>query len=284
MNKDIIVVKQLPVIQEQLQQIKTDVTKRVESALSLVCTEDTVKSVKAERAELSKEFKLWEEKRKEVKKAVMTPYEQFEMVYRDCVSDIYKQADSDLKNKISRVEDELKQQKTRKVLDYFNEYLCSVEAVTNISLFEFVTFEKANINVTLSASLKSLTEQAKSFIDRICEDINLIGTQEHKDEIFYEYKKTLNVSNAITTVVNRYKAIEKAKAEEEERKARYEACAAARKKVETVVEELAPPTVEPIAPLEAEEKILTVKFTVKGTLPQLKTLKEFLNNGGYDYE
>lgn len=284
MNNEIIVVKQLPVIQEQLQQIKADVTARVEAAKSLVCTEDTVKSVKEEKANLNKEFKLWEEKRKEVKKVVLAPYEQFEAVYKDCVSEIYKQADADLKAKINSVEDELKQQKSRKVLDYFNEYLCSVEAVTNISLFEFVTFEKANINVTLSASLKSLKEQAKAFIDRICDDVNLIGTQEHKDEIFYEYKKTLNASNAITTVVNRYKAIERAKAIEEERKAQQEAAQKAAEKVETVVEELTPPTVEPIAPPVEEEEVFTVNFTVKGTRTQIRALKEFLNNGGYDYE
>lgn len=280
MNNELIVVKQLPVIQEQLQQIRADVTARVETALSLVCAEETVKSVKEARSTLTKEFKMWEEKRKEVKKAVMTPYEQFEAVYKECVSEIYKKADAELKTKIDSVESELKQQKARKVFDYFNEYLCSVEAVTSISLFEFVTFERANINVTLSASLKSLKEQAKAFIDRICDDVNLIATQEHQDEIWYEYKKTLNVSSAITTVANRYKAIEEAKAREAERKAHQEAAHKAAEKVE----DLAPPTVEPIAPPVEEEQILTVAFKVKGTRTQLRALKEFLNNGGYDYE
>ena len=64
MNNELIVVKQLPVIQEQLQQAKKAVSARVEAACSLVCNEDTVKSVKEERAKLNKEFKLWEEKRK----------------------------------------------------------------------------------------------------------------------------------------------------------------------------------------------------------------------------
>ena len=284
MNNEIIVVKQLPVIQEQLQQIKADVTARVERATSLVCTEDSVKSIKEERANLNKEFKMWEEKRKEVKKAVMTPYEDFEVVYKDCVSDIYKQADTDLKAKINSVEDELKQQKTEKVRAYFNEYLCSVETAIGIAPFDFITFERANINVTLSASLKSLKEQAKAFIDRISDDVNLIGTQEHKEEILYEYKKSLNVSGAITTVVNRYKAIEESKAREEERKAQQETTQKAVEKVEKVVEELAPPTVEPLALPVEEEEVFAVRFTVKGTKKEIKALKEFLINGGYDYE
>ena len=177
MNNEIIVVKQLPIIQEQLQQIKADVTARVETALSLVCTEDTVKVVKDERASLNKELKFWEDKRKEVKKAVMTPYEEFEAVYKDCISDIFKKADVELKGKIDSVEKALKDEKETKVKEYFTEYLAS----KNITMP--LTFECANINVTLSASLKSLKEQAKAFIDRVCDDLALIETQEYKEEI-----------------------------------------------------------------------------------------------------
>ena len=35
---------------------------------------------------------------------------------------------------------------------------------------------------------------------------------------------------------------------------------------------------------EKQEEILTLKFTVKGTKTKLKELKQFLENGGYDYE
>lgn len=277
MDKEIIAVKQLPIIVEQLHEVKAEVTAKVEQALSLVCTEDTVKDVKKVRSELNKELKDYEERRKAVKKAIMTPYEQFEAVYKDCISDTYKKADTELKGKIDSVENELKEQKRKEVKDYFEE-LCEANSL------DFITFENANINVTLSASMKSLKDQARNFVFKIVDDLNLIDTQEHKDEILYEYKQSLNVSNAITTVANRYKAIEKAKAREEERKAREQAETEAVAKVESVVEAVAPPTVEPIAPPVEEEKTYTLKFTVRGTMPQLKALKEFLNNGGYDYE
>ncbi len=282
MNNEIIVVKQLPVIQEQLQQIKAEVTARVENALSLVCDENTIKIVKEERAELNKELKFWEDKRKEVKKAVLSPYEQFEAVYKDCISDIFKKADAELKTKIDSVENELKEKKAAEVKAYFDEYLLSKG-------IDFVAFENANINVTLSASMKSLKSQATEFIDRICDDLNLIDTQEHKDEILFHYKKVdgfsfLNASKSITFVAEKYKAIEKEKEKEAERQAKAEAEKKAAEKVDTVIETLIPPTAEPVAPPIEEEKILTLKFTVKGTLTQLKALKEFLNNGGYDYE
>lgn len=272
MNNEIIVVKQLPVILERLQLIKADVTARVETALNLVCTEDTVKAVKEERASLNKELKFWEDKRKEVKKAVMTPYENFEAVYKDCISDIFKKADTELKGKIDGVESELREQKTAEVRAYFDEYLLSKNVTMPL------TFECANINVTLSASLKSLKEQAKAFVDRVCDDLKLIETQEYKDEIYHEYNSThfLNVSGAITSVVNRHKAIEEAKAREESR-AKVEA---EEKVVEQVTEVLTPPTVETVT---EQETILTVNFKVRGTKAQLKALKEFLNNGGYEY-
>lgn len=277
MENNIIQVKQLPIIVEQLHEVKAEVTAKVEQALSLVCTEDTVKDVKKVRSELNKELKDYEERRKAVKKAIMTPYEQFETVYKDCISDTYKKADTELKGKIDSVENELKEQKKTEVKGYFDEYLTAAG-------IDFVTFESAHINVTLSASMKSLKEQAKAFVDKIVDDLNVINTQEHKDDILYEYKASLNVSTAITTVTNRYKAIEAAKAREEERKAREQAEAESAAKVEEVVEAVVPPTVEPIAPPVEEEKTYTLKFTVRGTMPRLKALKEFLNNGGYDYE
>ena len=268
-NNEMIAVKQL--------QIKADVLAKTEEALSLVCTEETVQTIKKKRAELNKELTFWEDKRKEVKTAVMSPYNKFEAVYKECITDVFRKADTELKDKINSVENELKEQKRKEVTEYFEEYRQSKS-------IDFVTFANSGINVTLSASLKGLKEQAKAFLDRISDDLNLIDSQEHKDEILYEYKNSLNVSAAITTVVNRFKAIEEAKAREEERKRREEALKEAAAKVEKVTEPLTPPVVETVAPPIVEEPVLTLRFTVKATRTKLKELKEFLERNGYIYE
>lgn len=281
MSNEIIVIEQLPIIKQQLETIKADVTERVNTALSLVCTEDTVKTVKQARAELNNELKGWEEKRKEVKKAVMSPYEQFETVYKDCITDVFKKADNELKNKINAVENELKEKKAAEVKAYFAEYAES-------SNVDFVTFEQAGINVTLSASLKSLKEQAKAFIDKVNDDLTLIATQEHVDEILYHYKKVdggcfLNVSRTIQLVNEKYKAIEAEKAKAAERQQREQAA----KAVESKVEEIALPVVEPAitAPtVEEADPVLTLAFKVTAPKSKLRELKVFLENGGYDYE
>ncbi len=269
-NQDLIVVKQLPIIQEKLKQLSTEIEQKVENAKKLVCTEETVKEVKQVRADLNKEFKDLETQRKLVKEQVLAPYMQFEEVYKQYVSDKYKNADIELKNKVDSIENELKTKKEQEVKDYFKEY----KIANNV---DFITYEQAKINVTLSASMKSLKEQVKAFIDKTVEDLNLIETQEHKAEILVEYKQTLNVSNAITTVTNRFKAIE------EEKRKQEEFIKVASKSViipkEEIQEILQAPAIE-----EQQEEILTLKFTVKGTRTKLKELKEFLENGGYDYE
>ena len=278
---ELIRVVQLPEIEEHLQSIKVAVTQKVNDALSLVCTEDTVKSVKAVRADLNKDSKKFEEQRKAVKKAIMTPYEQFEAVYKECISDTYKRADIELKAKIDSVENELKEAKRTEVEAYFEECSKSVGV-------DFVRLSDLNLNITLSASVKSLKRQVKEYFDKVIQDLALIATLEHTTEILVEYRKTLDVSDAVLTVQERHKAI----AEQEKRNA--EASIIAEKQAETVekvekavresvAEEISAPEVEE-APPEGNEPVYEATFRVTGTLAQLKALKKFLNDGGYQYE
>lgn len=277
MSNEIIVVKQLPVIEQQLAQIKQQVTERVETVTSLVVTEDTVKAVKKARAELGAEFKSWEEKRKEVKKAVITPYEKFEEVYNDCISNSYKTADKLLKQRIDEVENELKAKKAAEVQSYFEEYLASKG-------IDFVSYEQAGLNVTLSASLKSLKEQAKDFIDRIESDLKLIETfTDLKAEILVEYKKSLNVSEAITGVKARAKAVHEEQARQEAEAKKRAAEAQRVEAIKAAIPE-APAAVEAPAEVQQEEPKLTLRFTVRATRTKLKELKKFLDERKYEYE
>lgn len=288
MSNELIIVKQLPQIEEHLKERSEEIEKKVENAKSLICTEENIKTIKEVRAELNKEFKEVETQRKMVKEQILAPYTKFEEIYKTYISDKYKSADIDLKNKIDTVENELKKQKEQEIKEYFEEY----KQANNI---DFITYEQAKINVTLSASKKSLKEQAKAFIDKIVDDLRLIETQEHKAEILIEYKNDLNVSKAITTVTNRFKAIEEEKKRQEELKQKQleEAQRIADENIRVQTEETkkaldnfnVSKTVVLQKPVEEkQEEILTLKFTVRGTRAKLKELKQFLESGGYDYE
>lgn len=281
MSNELIIVKQLPQIEEHLKERSEEIEKKVENAKSLICTEENIKTIKEVRAELNKEFKEVETQRKMVKEQILAPYTKFEEIYKTYISDKYKSADIDLKNKIDTVENELKNKKEQEIKDYFEEY----KTANNI---DFITYGQARINVTLSASKKSLKEQVKTFIDKIVDDLKLIETQEHKAEILVEYKNDLNVSKAITTVTSRFKTIEELKQKQLE-----EAKRIADENIRVQTEETkkaldnfnVSKTVVLQKPVEEkQEEILTLKFTVRGTRTKLKELKQFLESGGYDYE
>ena len=274
--QDLIIVKQLPQIEEHLKELSIEIDQKVEQAKSLICTEENVKTIKQVRADLNKEFKEVEQQRKAVKEQVLAPYMKFEEVYRQYVSDKYKSADIDLKNKVDSVESELKAKKEQDIKDYFEEY-------KNANNIDFVTYEQAKINVTLTASMKSLKEQAKAFIDKIVDDLNLINTQENQAEILVEYKKHLNASKAITEVVDRKKAlleIEQRRAENNLEKEKQE--------IEKNLQQLANANIDTTNVAQSAEKIkqkiYTITFTVTGTAPRLKQLKDYLLREGYQYE
>lgn len=286
MNNELIVVRQLPVIEEQLRIIQADIESRVNKVLALTCTEDTYKEVKRARSDLSKEYAELEKRRKEVKASILAPYEQFERVYKRYAGDIYTAADAKLKARITEVEDGLKLQKDAEVEAYFNEYR------TSLGIDEdFIGFSASGIKATLSDSRKALKEKAKTFLDRIAGELALIDTQEHKDEILVEYRKTLNVSQAVTTVTERHKAMEEEHRRREAMTTYREATEQAAAIVEDIAAVTAPVTVPAVVTPGDENtesatppQTFSTEFRVFGTLTQLKALKNFLNDGGYTYE
>lgn len=284
MENEIIIVKQLPIIEEQLKGIKVKFQEEVNNALSLECNEDSYKIVKGVRADLTKIFNSLEEKRKATKKQILKPYEDFEKVYKECVNDVYMPAKTQLDKKIFDVEAGLKAQKEQEVRKYFYEYLKSKD-------IDFITFEDAKINITLNASKKSLKEHATAFIDKVSDDLKMIDTQENKSEILVEYKKNLNVSQAILTVSERHKAIEEERKRLEEFEKAEELKKVAEEQIEEVIEsepeETSAPSVMEIPEEEqeditepTEEQVYQMTFTVVGTLEKLKKLKNYLKEEG----
>lgn len=292
----LIVIKQLPVIQEELYRIKEKVAAVVDTALAMQVSEDTVKDIKAKRAEMNKMLAAFEERRKDVKKAVLAPYENFEAVYKECVSDAFKNADAELKRRIATVEDGIKQAKREELETYFSEYCQSVG-------IDFVSFKDAGINITLSDSRKKLKDMAKAWIDGIASALQMISTMENADEIRAEFKANgYNGNAAVVTVNARHKAIEEEKRRAEEKK-RLDAEREERERIlmqEYAAQNVENSLIEPLtAPVEQiptdtkngvqEEKnepqtMFCVTFAVNGTIEQLKALKNFLNEGEYNYE
>ena len=278
MNEHLIVLKQLPVIEEHLQTLSAQVDQRVDAALSMVVDETTYKSVKATRAELNKEFQELEERRKAVKSSIMEPYDKFNSVYEQFAATKYRRADAVLKERISAVEDGLKAQKAEKLRNYYGE--CCV--ALNIP---GIPFERVGLNITMSASEKSLRDEIDRFLQGVSDGLQMIQNREDRDEVLVEFWKSLNASQAVNIVEERHRrmAEEKARADAraEERKREQERVRQVEEKTRAAVQ-----AAEPVAHALTSEKeqVLCVQFKVTGTLAQLKALKKFLIDGGYHYE
>jgi len=284
---------QVPVIIENLQSVKAGIEQRAKAATAMVCTESNYKEIKAVRTAMNKEFTEFEKKRMEIKKAVLSPYENLEAVYKECITAPYKTADTELKKKIAEVENSLKAEKEKKAREHFEKYAKTLGV-------DFVKFENAGCQVSMSISVKKLKEQCTAFLDRVMDDLQLIATQENTADILVEYKKSLNVSQAIRMVKERYEAIAAEKVKQEAEKAERERAAqnedfnatAFEQFKANVPQEIDVPEGEMPEPVEAASvdapKRFPLSFTIYGTREQLKAaaqyIKEYLNREGLRYE
>lgn len=285
----VITLKQLPIIEEHLQLVKANVESRTKNAMQLVCTEATRGDVKKIRTELGKEFAAMEEQRKRVKEAIMEPYNRFEEVYKQCIADPYKKADAELKRRVDEVEAGLKADKVKEIQRYFAE-LCKANNLP------WLRFEQMNLKIGLSTSVNGVKTALTSTVLKIAEEVQELSRHEDAAELLVEYKKSLNVALALSTVRARHEQIELQKQQEDERRAALEQQQAAEEKVqqaiaevqdatEPPVEEVPVPDEEPLAETPAAaQDVYEVKFAVRGTIEQLKKLKQFIMQEGMSYD
>lgn len=263
----LIQVKQLPIIEERLLTLKERWDKRAIDAESMVCTEDTIQAVKAFRAEMRKEFDEVESLRKQVKDAVYGPYNFFEEIYKNCVTNAFFKADAACAKKIHSVDDEIKQRCENGLREYFDE-LCAAHGI------DWLKYEQAGINIDMASAKqkvpKKLREQLVVFVVNVAKDIETIDGLENAEEILAEYKLTLNFPDAFRIVQDRHQRIDAEAQAKADRQAAREAQAEAVRKVDA----LAPPTVQGAK---------TVTFTVTDTVDRLIALREWMKENGYEY-
>lgn len=263
---------QLPVIEERLRDLKEATERRVAEAMSLVVSDETLTAVKNVRAELNRDFTEYENQRKAVKAAIMVPYDRFETVYRECVTEPFKRADTDLKGKIDATEREIKGRCEKQLEAYFQE-LCAVNHV------DFLTFAQTGVRVDMASARaktpKKLMDQLRVMVEGCAQAMTTIDGMEHGDEIAVEYKKCLDLTFAIRLVTERHQKLEA----ERQRKAEAEAACI------RVAPGPEPAEVTPVPKRvqKAAVEHLTCTFTVTDTRERLKLLKNFLDSNGYQY-
>lgn len=255
-------------------ELKAELTARLDYYNSLVVTEDTVKEGKAERAKLSKLREAVEAKRKEVKRDYMAPYTDFESKVKELVAIIdapIAAIDEQLK-----AFDDLRREEKRAEIQKTYAALVPAEMQT-ILPFERI-FDPKWLNATVK--IKAVEAGLAAMVQQTEDDLQVLDMVEPEfaAAVRARYMETLSIGTAL-----RYKQTLVAAAEAAKRRAEAMAAPAA-----APAQEPEPVQEAPAAPAEpelAEEpvKLYRLRLEFRLTQDQATTLKHFLEANNIDY-
>lgn len=256
---------QAPVISEDLEGVRRQMDLVLAELGQLPENDESLKRVKAIRADLSRQFEEMEIQRKEVKRQVLQPYTQAEEKYKACIAEPYKTADRQLKEWIDNYQNGMKLACEVRLREYFDS-LCIAQGV------DFLHFSQCGVTVDMAMARqkepKKAMETIESFVLGVRSDLDSILTLDDAAEVLAEYRNSLDLPDAILTVKNRKKltaAMREQVAQEQETREQE------RRHRQELLE--AVPELRDQLP---QEDTYTMTFTVTGTLPDLKALKIYI--------
>ena len=193
-------------IKFNFEELKNEITTKSELYKNMVYTDDTIKTAKEDKASLNKFIKALEDKRKEVKKQWLEPYNNFEKQVKELVR-IINEPVTLIGEQITEFEEREKAAKREEVERLFNE--AGFEPFVRLEQI----FDPKWLNK--SVSLKSISTELKNIAERIKNDLAVLNEiSEFQFEATETYKATLDISKAIAEK-NRLVEMQKRKVEHE---------------------------------------------------------------------
>lgn len=263
------------------EELKAEIKEKADLYKNMVYTDETIKEAKTDKAKLNKFITALEDKRKEVKKQCLQPYEEFEKQVKELVAIVnepVKLIDAQVKD----FEDRQKAEKEVKIQAIWEKEV--QEANAEISLDKI--FNDRWLNVTFT--LKKVQEEIKARIEQFNADLAALDKlPEFSFEAVEVYKQTLDMNRAIAEG-QRLADIQKRKQEAEAAKLKAE-------EEKTKVQEIAEQAeVNGVASctgvIEAAEELTKqlpakqwVKFEALLSVEEARELRAFLNQKGIDF-
>lgn len=302
------------------QEIMDAVASITEQYEGLTYTEEQMQDAKKDRATLNAMRKAISDRRIEVKKALLAPYDAFEAEVKEVVALIDKPI-AMIDEQTSAYEEKLKEDKRNELIEFFKENVGELDGTLTFDMI----FNPKWLNK--SVSLKSCKEEISSSISKTETDVRAIDTMiEEKYRAYakdFYFRKGRNMTSVLNEV-GRMQEIDRkaeeerlAKEEAEERKREQEAAEKSepinppiepeteQKTAENVTEtpESVPnPTenvseqpesvqkpaenaqvVDPFADKDTDTKIYKASFTIRGTKAQILSVKEFMLNNNIQF-
>lgn len=273
------------------EELKVGITERAQGYETCVYTEDMLQNARKDRADLRKFIEALENKRKEIKKKCLEPYEQFEREEKELVSIVQRAVDH-IDQQVKEVEERRKEEKTAKIREFYDENIHDLE--------KYLPFERvfrpefANASVTM----KAVKQEILDMIQRVSEGIAILNEVDSKfaGDMKAAFLKTYDIGFAMAER-NRleqeeqrreaYMAEQRRKKEEQEARLKAEAetvMNAGKKKEEVSEPRVAERPAVQEAKRPAEASMHVIDFRVHVTDAQLDALKAFLVTNEIRYE
>ena len=260
-------------------QLKTELAEKLTYYKNLVVTEDSIKSAKTDRATLNKLRTALDDKRKEVKKDCLTPYEDFERRVKELIGMIDEPITA-IDNQIKVFDEQKKQEKQQEINDF---YLANIN-----DLFDLLPLLKISNPKWLNAGYKvaDIEKEITDTIFKVGNDIKIIKAfgVACEQQMLDKYLATLDMSAAMTEKTRWEEQQKRLKEyEESQRKAKEEA-----ERKASEIRTVEPATIEEKAAVHdfIESKCLS-KEPLQSYIPepdeclqheQLKTIKVIFHN------
>jgi hypothetical protein len=273
------------------EEIKKELAVRLEKYNGLVYSDDSIKEAKADRATLNKFKEAIENKRKEIKKQCLKPYEDFETKIKDIVAMIDKPILA-IDGQVKAYEKIKKDEKLQAIETF---YLDKVMDLKDIVPFDRV-FNQKWLNTTYKET--DIHKEINDLFLRVESDLAVLGELESEYEAqlkdFYlknydltatlQENKRLKEQAEKLAEYNRQQEEKKRIAKEQAEKAKAEReVNRPQPAAETKVVTPEKPAMEMIRPPKQEAALIIIDFRVTATAEQLNELKQFLNSNGIKY-
>ena len=267
------------VIEYNHEELKAELSKQLEKYNNIVVTEDCVKEFKADKANLNRLKTALEDKRKEIKKQCLQPYENFEKNIKELVALIEKPIQL-IDSQLKEIDSKKKEQKINEIEKIYHE---------NIGRFEeLVPFEKIYnckwLNSTyklenIALEIQKIQSDLESGL-QIIEGLDTDFKQEIKDKLF----ETLDISQALQENARLKELREKQKAIEIQKdKQEFLAEKAEQKQIEQQKAEQTQIEQQQVVQEVKQEDLQILDFRVWVTPEQKRLLKDFLIKNNIKY-
>lgn len=252
--------------------LKNQITERVAYYNALVVTEDSIKDAKKDKANLNSLKTAIEDRRKQIKKQYLEPYEALEKQCKELVSLIDNPIKS-IDSQLQVFEEKLIQEKWLLIENYYKSEVKELEVL--VPLEKILPQKWKN----KGESTESICNAIGDTLDRIRNELETIENlnSEYKANMIDVYLRDYSLNKAIAEqkrLEEQKQAIAKAKAEQ------------ARVKIETPAPEIKKiePVVTPEAVRNEPKKLYKVMFTVVAEADSIKKLGEYMKNNNLKYE